>query len=337
MKHARRSLEYAAAVALAVAAMAAADEARQRIDDHLRRFSPAVMIHWGARTFPRQDFAPERPDPWQWAETAKAGGFRAVLFVAKHHDGFCMWRTDTTDYCAPKGPTDMDYLGALAQACRQHGLGLGVYVSPADLHAATSGLYAARGDTRPVEIGGDTYVLDRYNEYFCRQLWEVMTRYGEIQELFLDGYSPQQLQAIPMQKREWERLVRACQPTCAIFDGHTGEIGELIWEGSERAETPPRLPAIVERNQRPYLRQRAWKLHDKGLGNGWFAFETPGADPAALCARLTVGFRNTQDQGISTLVNINPDLTGTIPETTVEALRMFGVHRKARANEDDGS
>ncbi|MCR4396022.1 MAG: alpha-L-fucosidase [Candidatus Saccharicenans sp.] len=142
----------------------------------------AAFIHFGLNTFGDQEhgdgtenpslFQPTSFNPRQWARVLKEAGFRMIILTAKHHDGFCLWPTRTTDYSVKKSPWRQgrgDVVKEVAMACREEGLDLGLYLSPWDRHEKTYG-------TPP------------YNEFFRRRLKELLTDYGPVAEVWFDGY-----------------------------------------------------------------------------------------------------------------------------------------------------
>jgi alpha-L-fucosidase len=112
----------------------------------------ALFLHFGVNTFTDREwgdgkespsiFAPARLDARQWARAAKAGGFRAMILTAKHHDGFCLWPTRTTDHSVKSSPFrggGGDIVREFVDACRAESLKPGLYLSPWDRNARVYG------------------------------------------------------------------------------------------------------------------------------------------------------------------------------------------------------
>ncbi|MEU4328418.1 alpha-L-fucosidase [Nonomuraea dietziae] len=129
-------------------------------------------------------FDPDRYDPAAWARTAKAAGMRYVVLTTKHHDGFCLWDSDLTDYKVTNTPYGRDLVEPFVEACRAEGLKVGFYHSLIDWHHPAfpvDGTHPQR-DSQPVPAGD----IARYRRYLHGQVRELLTRYGTIDYLFFD-------------------------------------------------------------------------------------------------------------------------------------------------------
>src|SRR5436309_6079136 len=131
----------------------------------------AMFLHFGVNTFTDREwgdgkeepaiFDPARLDARQWARTAKAAGFRALILTAKHHDGFCLWPTATTRHSVVASPFrggNGDVVREFVDACAAEGLRAGLYLSPWDRNHPTYGDSPA------------------YNDVYAAQLTELLTR-----------------------------------------------------------------------------------------------------------------------------------------------------------------
>lgn len=189
-----------------------------------RRFG--MFLHFGINTFnnrewsngrlPIKSYRPTAIDADSWVKTAYEAGMNYVVLITKHHDGFCLWKTETTKYSVQYAPVKTDVVGAVAEACRKYGVKLGLYYSLWDRH-------------EPCYRKKEAYV-----QYMEAQLAELMDgRYGEIVELWLDGAWDK-----PCRSWQLDRLyshVKTMQPGCQIGVNHTvGEYSEKKGSPKER-------------------------------------------------------------------------------------------------------
>ena len=127
---------------------------------------------WGDGKDSPELFNPSELDCEQWVKTLKEGGFQMALITAKHHDGFCLWPTETTEYSVKNSPWKEgkgDVIRELRDACYKYDMKFGVYLSPWDRNA---------------ESYGDS---PAYNKFFIEQLTELLSNYGEVHEVWFDG------------------------------------------------------------------------------------------------------------------------------------------------------
>ena len=257
---------------------------------------------WGYGDEPPADFNPTDFDASEMVKVLKDAGFRGVVLTAKHHDGFCLWPSATTDYTVAAPPFrggKGDVVAEVAAAAAEHGLKFGLYVSPWDRHSA---LY-----------GTPAYVTD----VFQQQLRELLTRHPDVFYLWLDsahggsGYYGGRKSSVNVDFATYFRwnetlaLVRALAKDAVIFSNSGPDIR---WVGNERGGVHPAAwqtftpsffngtalsrdpspngfdPPDAERGTRG---GRYWMPPeaDVSIRKGWF--HHPGETPSALdAARL---------------------------------------------------
>ncbi|MGA3236430.1 MAG: alpha-L-fucosidase [Bryobacteraceae bacterium] len=267
-------------------------------------------------------------------------GMRGAILTAKHHDGFCLWPTRTTDHSvrnsswlAGKG----DVVRSLADACRRQNLGFGVYLSPWDRNNARYG--------RP-----------EYIDIYRAQLTELLTDYGPIFEVWHDGanggdgFYGGAREKRTIDKRtyyDWPKtwdLIRKLQPNAVIFS----DVGpDIRWVGNERgiagdpcwatydpvgADGGSASPGDVREKDSPIGQRHAshWLPAecDVSIRPGWFwhASENVEVKPAAQLIRL---YYNSVGRGSNLLLNVPPNREGLLSPEDLASLKAFGQYRRA--------
>lgn len=218
-----------------------------------------AFIHFGPNSFTRMEWGNGKEDPKvfdlkeldtdQWCEAMKAAGMKMVIITVKHHDGFVLWQSRytkhgimSTGFRKGKG----DILKDLSASCQKYGLKLGVYLSPADLYHIENpkGLYGNLSKytkrTIPREVPGRPFanktkfefVVDDYNEYFLNQLFEILTEYGPIHEVWFDGAHPKRKGGQTYNYPAWKELIHKLAPKAVIFGRE-----DVRWCGNEAGGT----------------------------------------------------------------------------------------------------
>ena len=267
---------------------------------------------------PLEKINPEMLDTEQWCEAAKSFGAKQILFVAKHTGGFCWWPTETTEYCVRNLPWKNgkgDVLSDLAASCRRHGLKLGVYIYPGDDQWG-AGLGSGGKTADPAK-------QEEYSEVLRRQWTEVLTRYGEISELWFDGSCVIELGDI----------IQQYAPRAMIFQGPHAT---LRWPGNEKGIAPE--PAWQTVKRADALSGGATGAHSDPDGEAWLPMEMDttlldhkwfwGPDTDHMLKPLDTLmeiYLKSVGRGCVLLLNATPDTSGLIPESHLARYREFGA------------
>jgi len=186
-----------------------------------------MFVHFGPNTFTDKEWGSgtENPDVFnptdldcrQWARTAVLAGMKGIVITAKHHDGFCLWPSRYSTHTVAQSSWEGghgDVLRALSEACREYGIGFGVYLSPWDRNHPAYGTAA-------------------YNGVFADMLKEIYARYGPVFEQWFDGAKGTGPGVKP-QQYDWklyDGTVDSLQPGCVIFS----DVGPgARWVGNEK-------------------------------------------------------------------------------------------------------
>ncbi len=297
---------------------------------------------WGDGQTPPEVFHPTDFDAEQWAKAVKSAGMRGLILTCKHHDGFCLWPSAYTEYSVKNSPFrdgQGDVVREVADACKKYGLKFGVYLSPWDRHEPTYG----QGEP--------------YNTYYKNQLRELLTNYGELFCIWLDGACGEGKNG-KKQKYDWQSyyaVMRELQPNAAICISGP----DVRWIGNEagvcrKAEWSV-VPSWLSINE--YVAEHSQKADDKkfakthnamvlDLGSrkaianetdfiwypaevdvsirpGWFYHAAEDGKVKSLDKLFKI-YLNSVGGNASLLLNIPPDTTGRIPQVDALTLDAFG-------------
>lgn len=270
------------------------------------------------RTTPLDKINPTGLDTEQWVSVAEAMGANYIVFVAKHVGGFCMWQTDTTDYGIKNTPWKDgkgDVLADLSQSCKNRGMKLGVYLSPRD-------------DTFGAGTGGvcpTPELQEKYNDIYRQQLSEVLSRYGDMAEVWFDGSNI----------IEVGDILSEFAPNAVIFQG---KYATIRWVGNEDGYAPyPAWNAVTEEAR---LRGATAADGDPGgdvwlpnecdarMRRDWF-WSSKNARTLKSVEKLMEMYYRSVGHGAVLLLNATPDVTGRIPEADAQRAAEFGREIKA--------
>ena len=282
-----------------------------------------VILHFGPNTFMDREwgdgkastsvFNPKDFDPDQWMDAIKAAGATYVVFVAKHHDGFCLWPTEQTDYSVKSSPWKdgkSDVVAEVAKAARSHGLKFGVYLSPWDRHEPRYSDSAA------------------YDKYYNAELEELVTRYGDLVEFWLDGAGS------AGHVYNFEKIIetlRTYQPNSIVFaDTGLFEYGDARWAGDESGKIEYENWNVIDRHG--FLRWRPVEVDTPLHKLHWFWHPNDTASLKSVNELLNL-YDNSVGHGGQWMLGVAPDDRGLLPDADAARLRELGIAiRKRYAN-----
>ena len=308
-----------------------------------------AFLHFGINTFTGREWGDGKEEPAlfnpselnaeQWVRTLKEAGFKMVLLTAKHHDGFCLWPTATTKHSVASSPWKNgqgDVVRELRKACDKYDMKFGVYLSPWDRNA---------------ECYGDS---PRYNDFFIRQLTELLTNYGEVHEVWFDGANGEGPNG-KKQVYDWEafyKTIQRLQPKAVM--AIMGD--DVRWVGNEKGLgretewsatvlTPGIYARSEENNKRLGVFSKAKDLGsrsmlaeatelfwypsevDVSIRPGWFYHAEEDTKLKSLKHLSDIYFQSVGYNSVL-LLNIPPDRRGLIHEADVKRLKDFAAYRK---------
>jgi alpha-L-fucosidase len=269
---------------------------------------------WGDGTASPQVFNPTKLDPEQWLGAAKSAGAKYVVLVAKHHDGFCLWPTEQTDYSVKSSPWQDgkgDVVKLVSDAAHKSGMKFGLYLSPWDRHEPRYKDSAA------------------YDNYYSDELDELTSNYGDLVEFWLDGAGSEgHVYNFP---RIIETL-RKEQPNTLVFaDAALFEYGDIRWAGNEDGTIPYENWNVLDRHG--YLRWRPVEADTPLHESHWFWHPN---DEGTLKSvdKLIATYEQTIGRGGQLMLGLAPDRQGLLPDADVKRLEEFGAAIRKRYSEN---
>jgi alpha-L-fucosidase len=290
---------------------------------------------WGTGKEDPKIFNPSSLDARQWVRVAKEAGIKQVILTAKHHDGFCLWPSKTTKHSVAASPWKNgkgNVVKEVSNACKEYGIGFGIYLSPWDMNASM-------------------YGTDAYNDFFIEQLTELLGNYGVIDEVWFDGANGEG----PNGKKQvydferWYKHIRKMQPSAVIaimgpdirwVGTETGYGRETEWsvvptdnleqsviaEGSQKADAfKPQGDMMGDDlgSREKILKAKGLVWYpaetDVSIRPGWFYHSHEDDKVKSPQQLLDIYFNSVGRNGVL-LLNIPPDRRGLIHENDAKNL-----------------
>lgn len=295
---------------------------------------------WGKGTEEAAWFNPTDINTDQWCEGLVSAGIKACILTAKHHDGFCLWPSAYTEHCVKNSPFKGDVVKLLSESCKKYGLKFGVYLSPWDRHEPTYGF-------------GDSY-----NDYFCNQLTELLSNYGDIYTVWFDGACGEGTNG-KKQVYDWNRfysLIRKLQPNAVI--SVCGP--DVRWCGNEAGDCRESEWSVVpgylcdnektqeasQQEDNEEFREKKLSTMDSDLGSrevvqkaksliwypsevdtsirpGWFYHKNEDEKVRPLDTLINIYLKSVGGNSVL-LLNIPPDKRGQLADADISRLKQIG-------------
>ncbi|MDE2852904.1 MAG: alpha-L-fucosidase [Chloroflexota bacterium] len=246
-------------------------------------------------------FNPVKYDAEQIVKLAKAAGQQYIVLTSKHHDGFCMFGSEETDYnIVDATPYGRDILKELAEACAREGVKLGLYYSQ------TQDWHHPDGFGNTWDFNQDEQDFGDYiDNYVKPQVREILTNYGPICIIWFD--TPRIIER--HQSQELLDLVHSLQPDCLVCGRLGNKLGD--YATAQDNAIPPDLQAEID-----------WET--PATINDTWGFKTQDHNWKST-TQLIQNLVDIVSKGGNYLLNIGPDAEGAIPEPSVERLQAMGA------------
>lgn len=333
---------------------------RQKYEKRMEWFVQArfgMFIHWGLYAIPArgewvrsteeisreeymkyfEEFNPEDCDPAVWARAAKEAGMQYVVMTAKHHDGFCLFDSQYTDFKSTNTACGRDFVAEFVRAVRNEGLKVGLYFSLLDWYHED---YPHYGDRHHPMRNNPAYTnenrdFDRYLTYLHQQVREICTNYGKLDLLWFD-FSYDKLRGEAWKATELIQMVRELQPE-VIIDNRLEVSGEGYGSLAAGNPTPYHGDFITPEQMIPpegirdaHGRDLYWEACVTMNGNWGYHATDRYFKPSSMLIKKLV---ECVSKGGNLILNIGPDAHGRIPEPSAKALQEIGawMHANSRS------
>src|SRR5262245_20076648 len=284
-----------------------------------QRLEYYAFVHFGMNTFTDHEwgegraspdnFNPTQLDCRQWARVVKAAGMKGVIITAKHHDGFCLWPSNTTTYSVKNSKWRDgrgDVLKELSEACKEYGLKFGVYISPWDRN-------------HPL------YGTPKYNRVFKDQWREILGQYGEVFESWLDGANDGKKRMV-YDFNGFFATIKSLPPNTLIFSDAGPDIR---WVGNEGgfAGATTWSPRDNEGTFPGFADEKALNVGDEN-GTAWL--------PAECDVSIRPGwfYHANEDEKLKSVEQLMNIYYGSVGRNA-NLLLNIGVDRRGLVNEND--
>lgn len=304
-----------------------------------------MFIHWGIYALPGRHewvknreritdeqyqkyfdyFNPDLYNPREWAKMAKNAGMKYAVITSKHHDGFCLFESQYTDYHAGNTPYGKDLLKEWIDAFRAEGLGVGFYYSLIDWHHpefTIDRVHPQRANTKAeydkLNQGRD---MDVYRQYLKDQVREILTKYGKIDIIWLDYSYPGEF---GKGRDDWGsvellKMVRQLQPGIIVNDRLDLKDVPGGWDFTTPEQFKVQSWPEIDGRKIP------WETCQTFSGSwGYYRDEMTWKDNKQLLVLLI----ESVSKGGNLLLNVGPTGRGTFDHRAVEALENMGEWMK---------
>lgn len=309
-----------------------------------------AFVHYGINTFTNREwgngkesesiFNPKKQNTDQWCEAIAAAGMKGVILTCKHHDGFCLWPTKTTEHSIKNSPYKNgkgDVVREVSESCKKYGLKFGVYLSPWDRNA-------------------ECYGTPAYNDFYIAQLTELLTNYGDIFMLWMDGACGAASDGKPVQKYDFERIwntavelqpdivLSDCAPDVRWIGNESGKTRESEWNVVPKFEFGEQnfqasddmkdfqkrcrdvmLPDMGSREFLANFDEFIWYPAevDVSIRLGWFYHPLQRFTLKSLNHLMKIYYNSAGNNALM-LLNIPPNKNGLLAKSDVKRLRQMG-------------